>query len=661
MQLTVEKHQHNPTQGDDKICVGLVQINNSFSNQSYLPYSVGLLQAYTQRWAVNPQRYSFLLPIFKRSPMEQIVQSLDGANIVGFSVYMWNIRLSLAAAELLKKNQPETIIIFGGPQVPDNAKNFLAEHPFIDICCHGEGEGVFLNLLESYPGNCWDETPGISYLQADGVFVNNDRTKRLSELSNIPSPYLEGLFAPLMQAHAKEQWLAMWETNRGCPFSCSFCDWGSAVSSKVFQFDMERLTKEIEWFSKNRIEFIFCCDANFGILRRDMDLVNLVAAAKKARKYPNALSVQNTKNSSDRTLQIQKILNDSGLGKGVSIALQSVDEHTLESINRQNIRLDKFLELQHLFHREGITTFTDIIIGLPGETMESFMNGVDQVIDSGQHNRIQFIHLAVLPNAEMGDPAYQEKYGMLMVESKLINNHGILTDNEEIQETQDLVVGTKAMPQKDWVSSCTFSFMTALLHFNKLLQIPLILARENGDIGYRQIIEGFCNANPETYPIIAGLSRFFSEKAKSIQQGGPEFHGAPQWLNIWWPAHEFITIRLCFDNQMTPFYQEAQTLLLEMQPNLPAAAIEDAINLNHALFKQPLLPDDSSLSCRFNIYEYYQSILMGTPCQLIETPTNYKILRSLKVWSSWDDWLREVIWFGHKKGDYLYTVETTDT
>ena len=55
-----------------------------------------------------------------------------------------------------------------------------------------------------------------------------------------------------------------WETNRGCPFSCTFCDWGSATASKVYQFGMDGLHDEIGWMSRQRIGFVFCCDANFG-------------------------------------------------------------------------------------------------------------------------------------------------------------------------------------------------------------------------------------------------------------------------------------------------------------------------------------------------------------------------------------------------------------
>ncbi|MBF0382210.1 MAG: radical SAM protein [Magnetococcales bacterium] len=656
MPQAVEDPPYIQPASKSQVTVGLVQINNSFSGQSYLPYSVGLLQAYVQRWVAQPQRYNFLLPIYRRLAIHEMVKTIKTADVIGFSVYMWNIKLSLALAHNIKKQNPQTLIVFGGPNVPDKVARFLDDNPFIDICCHGEGEEVFLQILETYPSNNWQNIPGISYKNSDGLLVSNPRKNRLRDLDKIPSPYLDGVFTTLMQSFADEIWLALWETNRGCPFSCSFCDWGSAVGSKVYKFAMPRLLQEIDWFARNRIEFVFCCDANFGILGRDIDLVREAEASKKRYGYPNALSVQNTKNSTNRTFDIQKILFDSGLGKGVSLALQSVDDYTLESINRQNISQDRFLELQHLFHGEGIPTFTDIIIGLPSETLASYKNGVEQVIESGQHNRIQFIHLAILPNSEIGSREYQDKYGMQIVESKLINNHGILTDQEEIQETQELVVGTKDMPAKEWVDACTFSFMTALLYFDKILQIPLVIMQKEGGVGIKKIIDKFCSVSADKYPTIAKVHSFFFEKAKEIQQGGPEFQEAPDWLNIWWPANEYIAIKLLRKKQLATFYQEAKSLLLQLDSTVSDAIINDAINLNYKMFKQPYQFEDITITCRFNIYEYYQSVLSGNSCKLVEKPVTYRVLQSQETWSSWDSWLREVIWFGHKTSSYLYGV-----
>ena len=213
---------------------------------------------------------------------------------------------------------------------------------------------------------------------------------------------------------------------------------------------------------------------------------------KQDTGYPVALSVQNTKNATERAYETQKILSDAGLNKGVALSMQSVDMTTLEAIKRDNISLDTYMELQRRFTRDKVETYSDLILGLPGETYESFVAGVDQLIENGQHNRIQFNNLSILPNAEMGDPAYQAKYGMVTIESKIINIHGERIElDDDVPEVQDLVIATAAMPLADWRRTRIFCWMTALLHFDKLFQIPLILAHGISGISYRDMIEAF--------------------------------------------------------------------------------------------------------------------------------------------------------------------------
>ena len=119
--------------------IGLVQINNSFSGQNYLPYSIACLQSYA-RSKLPPGRFTFLPMIYKRIPVSEIVERLTEADIVGFSSYVWNARISLEAARRLKRLDPQRLIIFGGPQVPDHAEAFLRANPFIDVVVHNEGE-----------------------------------------------------------------------------------------------------------------------------------------------------------------------------------------------------------------------------------------------------------------------------------------------------------------------------------------------------------------------------------------------------------------------------------------------------------------------------------------------------------------------------------------
>jgi len=357
----------SPTAAAPTCKVALVQINNSFSGQNYLPYAVGLIEAYVRKFSADPARYEFLLPVYKRQRVEAAVERLLAADVVGFSTYVWNVKLSLAIARRLKERKPDILIVFGGPQVPDRTEAFLRENPFVDVAVNGEGEHAFARLLDVWPSRDWTGIANLSYLR-DGALVVQAKGPRIRDLAEVPSPYLEETFAPLMRANPDENWIVLWETNRGCPFQCTFCDWGSATQAKVFQFDLPRLEREIAWFADRRIEFIFCCDANFGILARDIQLAESLARTKAERGYPRAVSVQNTKNATDRAYLTQKILSDAGMNKGVTLSMQSLDPGTLKAIKRQNIALDTYEELQRRFTRDRVETYSDLILGLPGET-----------------------------------------------------------------------------------------------------------------------------------------------------------------------------------------------------------------------------------------------------------------------------------------------------
>jgi tRNA A37 methylthiotransferase MiaB len=636
--------------------IGLVQINNSFAGACYLPYAISLLQAHFQLHSGNADAFSFLLPIYRRIPVDDALRHLAGADIVAISVSSWNFRVSLEIARRHKEIHPQALIMLGGPHIPGNAESLLRAHPWVDLVCHGEGEIPFLRILDAWPKRQWGDIPSISYLE-EGRYVSRPEESRIAELDSVPSPYLAGTFEPLLREDRGHQWLALWETNRGCPFSCSYCDWGAATRSKLYCFGLERLREEIDWFAEHRIEFIFCCDANFGILPRDLDIVKAVADAKKTSGFPQALSVQNTKNS-DRSYEIQKALAEAGLSKGVNLAMQSMHPETLALIGRRNIPPDVFQDLQQRYNRDRIETFTDIIIGLPGETYASFTSGVEKIIGNGQHNRIQFINLSILPNAPMAEPAYRQMHGLVAVVSRIINIHGAPADyGDGMYETQKLVVGSNAMPKEDWRRARVFAWMTSLLYFDKLLQIPMMLMKAETGIDCVKQIEAFMDLPAGKFPLLEELARFFRDEAAAIQEGAPEFFHAPDRLGIYWPHDEYAYIRLSAEGKLDAFYREARQRMAELAvsegrpcpPWLP-----DAVRLNGVLLKQPFHKDDITFRSQYDLLAVCDTIRRTGGGRLTPGPASYVVNRSSESWQGWEEWSREVVWYGNKRGAYLY-------
>jgi hypothetical protein len=328
--------------------------------------------------------------------------------------------------------------------------------------------------------------------------------------------------------------------------------------------------------------------------------------------------------------------------------MQSLDSNTLEAIKRDNISLDTYEELQHRFTRADVDTYTDIVLGLPGETYESFVSGVDRLIENGQHNRIIFHNCSILPNAEMGDPAYQKKYGIETVTCSIIQHHYQTEEMEDdVQEIQELVIATATMPRADWRRVRAFSWMTSLLHFDRLLQVPLVVTRGASGMRYGKMIEGFCAADPQKYPEIASINTFFDDFALRIQNGGEEYVFSSEFLKIYWQANKYIYVKFQADDGFDVFYDEARDLLFEMMGEsegaAPAVLLDEAIALNRAMVKLPTTSKETTVETSYDIYPFYRAILTGERATPRKKNMKNLISSSGYKWTGFDDWCRQLI------------------
>ncbi len=650
----------------NRIIVGSTQINNGFAGQYYLPYSIGLLQAYILHNSTNNKKFQFLDTIYKREEFDVCVEKLKSADVVLFSLYVWNENITLAIAKKLKEIDKNKFIIVGGPSVPDNVDNkaekFLRDNPFIDVCIHQEGERSILKILDEFPGHDLSKTSNISYLR-NREYFNNKNLPRLKNFENSPSPYLCGIFDNLIKQNPNERWLASWETNRGCPFSCTYCDWGSATNSKVARIELDRVFRELDWFSKNKIEFIFCCDANFGMLPRDYEISLKAVENKKKYGYPKVLSVQNTKNARERAYKVQKLLADNGLSKGVTLAMQSIDSHTLKAIKRDNISIEDYQELQKRFTEDGIATYTEFILGMPGDTYESFAKGVSDVISSGQHNRIQFNNLSILPNAEMANSDYIKKYEIKTIFTPIVNPHGSLDEDPKdgIKEKQELVIATKYLSTDDWVRTRLYASVSEFFYFNKVLQIPIMFKSFLEKNSYREIFEELINLeNNNKFPILSKIIKSLREHAISITKGNYEFILDKKTLGIFWPPGELEYIKLLKNDNFDQFYEESERFFCASTSGETKEILKECININKFMMRKPFEVNDKLLTLNYNILENYNSIKKNKQFQIKKEISKIKIIKSDYFFKTWDDWAREVVWYGHRSGKYSCKIQNID-
>jgi len=498
----------------------------------YLPYAVGALWACARQAPAVAENYALGEMLFMRDPVGEVAARMDNPFLVGFSCYVWSTEYNKALALAVKQAWPRCHILFGGHNVPPGGA-MLDELPYVDFLLHGEGEIPFRALLEELCEDAPDfsRVPGLSYRTGRATRTNPEAIAH--SVADFPSPYLEGVFDPIVAAHPEIQWSTVFETNRGCPYHCSYCDWGRH-KAKVREFPMDRLLAEIEWMSTHRVSFIYCADANFGILDRDEQFLDALAAARARTGFPRMFDVNTTKLIDERVFRITEKLNRSGLDKtGPSLAVQSLSPVVLEHIGRKNMDDETIAKWIRRCRRAGYRTHTDLIIGLPGETLQSFCAGVEKLFTLGQHEGIRYFPCNLLPNTRMAEPDYREAHQIST--TRTVFKLTMEAVAETIPEYIEVVDQTATMSRADCLNAIFFMQLVHGAHcFGLLRLIAMYLHTENiapYAAFYTQLLD-FCHSRPDTLPgeamariesNFAGLAR--GEQVEELQISGFSFGG----------------------------------------------------------------------------------------------------------------------------------------
>ena len=112
------------------------------------------------------------------------------------------------------------------------------------------------------------------------------------------------------------------------------------------------------------------------------------------------------------------------------------------------------------------------------------------------------------------------------------------------------------------------------------------------------------------------------------------------------------------ENKLPEFYSEVEILFTEyLEKNdieFPGTLLHEAVYLNQALIKKPFVEDNLEIALSYNIPEFYQKVLLENKGSILEGKRNYVIQRRDQIWATWNEWLKEVVWYGSKKKAYLY-------
>lgn len=630
--------------------VYLHEFNILMAGKVYLPNVSGMLRAYAELKSQIAVAYKFMPFLFVRQRPEEIIRKWDNPSVLAFSSSMWNHQLNLFLAKKARELFPKSLIVFGGPHISARVEEFLEQNSFIDVVVRGEGEVTFAELLiEFLDSRDFSKVAGIVYRHPHTNEIIRTQDRELVEVDELPSPYLAGFYDEFLDHRDGIEYQVILETNRGCPFRCSFCYWGNGTN-KIRVFDMNRVKKEIEWIAEKEIQYVFGADANFGMLPRDREIAEFFVKLKQLSGYPHAFRVCYGKNATDRIFDVAKLLEANGLTRGVTVSFQSTDQQTLVNIGRKNIKVDAYRDLLRRYRNEKIRVYTELLLGLPGETYESFARGIEEVFQAGLYDQVGIFFCEVLSNTEMDDRDYIARHGMKMKRLELVEPHAVKRSPGEIPEYEDIVVTTKSMPLSDWKRSAMLAWIAQSFHGLKLgFFVSLYLFQKYG-IKYTEFFEYLIKAGSDTasFPIFSREIAFYSEYLENILNGKPQCVFMDEYGKISWQIEEVTFLRV--SENLKDFYGELEVLVmnfLETKKNkFFKEEVGEVVLYQFARMANP--NTDRSKECVFlyNIPEYFDKLLCDSPVGIV-SKTQTLIIEA-KIYNNKEEYAKQVIWFGRR-------------
>lgn len=289
-------------------------------------------------------------------------------DIVGFTVYCWNLERSLYFAKKIKENYAPQIV-FGGPEI--TADNPLIDSRYVDFFVYGEGEAVFLKLLQDQA--FWEKRTAAE--PAGAIFRES------------PSPYLQNVLEPEIEN------VMLLETQRGCPYRCGYCYYNKSHGGLTFA-DEGDLLQGVKWALDHDVKELYLLDPSLNVRPGLKDFLKKISLTNRNRRLEILSEI--------RAEAIDAQMADLFAAAGFSwfeIGLQSTNPRALEIMNRP-IDSRRFAQGANLIKERGIVPAVDLIVGLPGDDLQGFSRSVEFVAHNNLHDDIQVFPLSVLPGTE---------------------------------------------------------------------------------------------------------------------------------------------------------------------------------------------------------------------------------------------------------------------
>lgn len=328
--------------------------------------------------------------------VENILEGIieEKPDVVAFSCYIWNMEFVNRLAELIKLVDPNIEILYGGPEVSYEGKEFLENHPG-EYVIVGEGEKTFREfVLYKLGEGKIEDIKGLNYKRDGKVFENPKR----------PEMDMNELVFPYTYEEDINNKIVYYEASRGCPFKCKYCL--SSVMHGVRFLDVERVKKELKYFMERGLKLVKFVDRTFNCNREyTVELLKYLSEQDTETRFHFEVAADLL------TAEQIEILNNAPKGRfQLEVGVQTTNNEVLHNINRyityENIK-EKVLKVAS---GKNVMQHLDLIAGLPGEDLESFKKSFNDV-HAIRPDEIQLGFLKLLKGSSMREEA--EKWGIV--------------------------------------------------------------------------------------------------------------------------------------------------------------------------------------------------------------------------------------------------------